>query len=101
MAPQSKNTLDVRPPRTSSRSPSRSPRPKNRKKAAAAAASSYQSDGVTNNNIFNLPTSDYKVMVLVTIVAAVVRLFRIYQPTSVVFDEVQYVLTRLGYPFYV
>lgn len=40
-------------------------------------------------------------MVLVTIVAAVVRLFRIYQPTSVVFDEVQYVLTRLGYSFYV
>ncbi|CBF76842.1 hypothetical protein AN4761.2 [Aspergillus nidulans FGSC A4] len=84
-----KDTLDVRPPRTSSRSPSRSPRPKNRKKATAVA-SSYQSDGVTDNNIFDLPMSDYKVMVLVTIVAAVVRLFRIYQPTSVVFDEVHF-----------
>ncbi|KAL2831215.1 Dolichyl-phosphate-mannose-protein mannosyltransferase-domain-containing protein [Aspergillus cavernicola] len=89
MAPKSKDTLDVHPPRSSSRSPSRSPRPKSRKKAAAEV-SSYQSDGVTNNNIFRLPTSDYKIMVLATIVAAVVRLFRIYQPTSVVFDEVHF-----------
>ncbi|KAL3454012.1 Dolichyl-phosphate-mannose-protein mannosyltransferase-domain-containing protein [Aspergillus insuetus] len=89
MAPKSKDTLDVRPPRTSSRSPSRSPRPKNRKRVAAVP-SSYQSDGVTNNDIFNLPTSNYKAMVLVTIVAAVVRLFRIYQPSSVVFDEVHF-----------
>ena len=29
-------------------------------------------------------------MIVVTILAAVVRLFRIYQPSSVVFDEVQY-----------
>lgn len=30
-------------------------------------------------------------MGVMTILAAVVRLFRIYQPSSVVFDEVQYV----------
>lgn len=34
-------------------------------------------------------------MLLVTILGAVVRLFRIYQPTSVVFDEVQYVSALL------
>ncbi|KKK14332.1 hypothetical protein P175DRAFT_0508810 [Aspergillus ochraceoroseus IBT 24754] len=89
MAPKSKDTLGVHPPRASSRSPSRSPRPKNRKKAPAVI-SSYGSDGVTNNNIFNLPSSDYKAMVLLILVAAVVRLFRIYQPTSVVFDEVHF-----------
>lgn len=52
---------------------------------------SYASEGVTDNDIFLLPVSDYQIMVLLTLVGAVVRLFRIYQPTSVVFDEVQYV----------
>lgn len=49
----------------------------------------YTSHGVTDNGIFKLPTSDFQLMGLLTIVAAVVRLFRIYQPSSVVFDEVQ------------
>lgn len=49
----------------------------------------YASDGVTDNDVFLLPFSDYQVMFLVTVVGAIVRLFRIYQPTSVVFDEVQ------------
>lgn len=56
-----------------------------------ADTSSYGSEGVKDNNIFHLPSADYKVLVLVTLVALVVRLFRIYQPSSVVFDEVQYV----------
>lgn len=51
----------------------------------------YTSDGVEDNDVFLLPGSDYQVLIAVTIVAAVVRLFRIYQPSSVVFDEVQYV----------
>jgi dolichyl-phosphate-mannose-protein mannosyltransferase len=51
----------------------------------------YSSDGVEDNDVFLLPVSDYQVVLGVTIVAAIVRLFRIYQPTSVVFDEVQYV----------
>lgn len=51
----------------------------------------YTSDGVTDADIFLLPGSDYQVMIVVTILAAIVRLFRIYQPSSVVFDEVQYV----------
>jgi hypothetical protein len=51
----------------------------------------YTSEGVVDSDVFLLPVSDYQTMFLVTIVAAVVRLFRIYQPSSVVFDEVQYV----------
>jgi hypothetical protein len=52
---------------------------------------SYKSDGVDDNDVFLLPISDYNIMFGLTILAAVVRLFRIYQPSSVVFDEVQYV----------
>lgn len=62
---------------------------------AAKKHDDYTSDGVVDNDVFLLPASDYKAMVLVTIVAAVVRLFRIYQPSSVVFDEVQYVSCTL------
>lgn len=49
----------------------------------------YSSHGVTNNDLFMLPSSDFQLLGLLTGIAAVVRLFRIYQPTSVVFDEVQ------------
>lgn len=52
----------------------------------------YTSDGVVDTDVFLLPGSDYQVMIVVTILAAVVRLFRIYQPSSVVFDEVQYAI---------
>lgn len=89
MAQKAKDTLAVRPQSRGRRSPSRSPNPKNRK--PLATPKTYASDGVKNNNIFKLPSSDYKLVVLVTLIAAAVRLFRIYQPTSVVFDEVQYV----------
>lgn len=54
----------------------------------------YTSEGVEDNDVFLLPGSDYQIMVGVTFLAAVVRLFRIYQPSSVVFDEVQYVPAR-------
>jgi len=49
----------------------------------------YSSHGVTDNDIFMLPSSDFQLLGLLTVIAAVVRLFRIYQPSSVVFDEVQ------------
>lgn len=81
---QKKDTL--RPQSRSGRSRSRSPKPKSK---PAAVPQSYASEGVKNNDIFQLPGSDYKLIVLVTMIAAAVRLFRIYQPTSVVFDEVQ------------
>lgn len=87
MGQKSKDTLAVRPQsRGGKRSPSRSPRPKDRKPTKPA---SYASEGVKNYDILNLPVSDYKMLVLVTLIAAAVRMFRIYQPSSVVFDEVQ------------
>ena len=49
----------------------------------------YSSHGVTDNDIFMLPASDLQLLGVLTVIAAVVRLFRIYQPGSVVFDEVQ------------
>ncbi|KAI1803714.1 glycosyltransferase family 39 protein [Daldinia bambusicola] len=50
----------------------------------------YTSEGVEDNDVFLLPFSDYQVMIILTIIGAVVRLFRIYQPSSVVFDEVHF-----------
>lgn len=64
-----------------SRSPSR--QPVNRK------SSDYTSEGVEDQDVFLLPGSDYQVMIGLTILGAIIRLFRIYQPSSVVFDEVQ------------
>lgn len=78
----------MRPQSRGRRSRSRSPNPKAPKTPKIV---SYASDGVRDNDILNLPASDYKLLVLVTLIAAAVRLFRIYQPSSVVFDEVQYV----------
>lgn len=49
----------------------------------------YGSEGVKDNDIFLLPGSDFQLLGVLTVIATVVRLFRIYQPTSVVFDEVQ------------
>ena len=58
-------------------------------KRASQKPKDYSSHGVTNNDIFMLPGSDFQLLGLLTLLAAVVRLFRIYQPSSVVFDEVQ------------
>lgn len=44
---------------------------------------------VKDNDIMNLSSSDFQVMLLLSVIAVCVRLFRIYQPSSVVFDEVQ------------
>lgn len=44
---------------------------------------------VRDNDILNLPSFDFQLMAILTVVAVGVRLFRIQQPTSVVFDEVQ------------
>ncbi|KAJ5124727.1 uncharacterized protein N7515_008552 [Penicillium bovifimosum] len=88
MGQKSNDLLVVRPQSRGRRSPSRSPKPKNRK--PVPPPKTYASDGVKNNDIFKLPGSDYKLLVLVTLIAAAVRLFRIYQPTSVVFDEVHF-----------
>jgi dolichyl-phosphate-mannose-protein mannosyltransferase len=64
-------------------------RPSKSKRDTAAKRIDFGSDGVTDHDILNLPTSDYKLLAAITLLAGIVRLFRIYQPTSVVFDEVQ------------
>ncbi|KAB8356587.1 hypothetical protein FH972_024169 [Carpinus fangiana] len=72
-----------------SRSPARSPgRKKSNQKLKYST--SYASDGVEDNSIFNLPGSDWQLLGVLTVVACAVRLFRISQPTSVVFDEVHF-----------
>lgn len=63
--------------------------PNGTSKSAKGKPTDYTSHGVTNNDIFLLPGSDFQLLGFLTAVAAVVRLFRIYQPNSVVFDEVQ------------
>ena len=60
-------------------------------KGKSSKDNDYTSDGVNDNNIFELPSIDWAVLGVVTVVAFAVRLYRLYQPTSVVFDEVQYV----------
>ncbi|KAH0543747.1 hypothetical protein FGG08_001929 [Glutinoglossum americanum] len=91
MAPKggSRSHLGDKSPNQLGRSPSRSPAPV-RRKTAAGKRKDYTSDGVTDNDVFLLPSSDYQFLGLLTLVAAVVRLFRIYQPSSVVFDEVHF-----------
>lgn len=59
------------------------------KSKAAKNDSSYKSDGVEDNDVFLLPGSDYWTVLGLTALATVVRVFRIYRPSSVVFDEVQ------------
>jgi dolichyl-phosphate-mannose-protein mannosyltransferase len=56
---------------------------------AVSKRKGYGSERVKDNDIFLLPASDYQWMGALTAIGAAVRLFRIYQPTSVVFDEVQ------------
>lgn len=63
-------------------------KPKNK---ASKRKDDYSSEGVEDNDVFLLPGSDFQLVIAITVLAAAVRLFRIYQPTSVVFDEVQYV----------
>nr|POE48614.1 dolichyl-phosphate-mannose--protein mannosyltransferase 1 [Quercus suber] len=50
----------------------------------------YTSVGVRDNSLLNLKSSDWQMLGTVTLVAFFVRLFRIYQPSSVVFDEVHF-----------
>jgi dolichyl-phosphate-mannose-protein mannosyltransferase len=73
-----------------SRSPARSPAPNGRKKQnKQKQPQGYTSEGVKDHDIFNLPASDWQLLGGLFVVACVVRLFRIAQPSSVVFDEVQ------------
>lgn len=75
--------------RNASRSPSR--KANGRQSGRGDVARSYKSEGVTDHDIFDLPSSDWQLLGLITLVGAVVRLWKIWQPSSVVFDEVQQV----------
>ena len=50
----------------------------------------YTSKGVQDNNIANISGSAWQLLFGLTVLAFAVRLFRIYQPSSVVFDEVHF-----------
>lgn len=63
--------------------------PEQSRQAVQGRPDSYASHGVKDNDIFLLPTRDYQIMGALTMLAMVIRLYKIYQPTSVVFDEVQ------------
>ncbi|KAF4480130.1 dolichyl-phosphate-mannose- mannosyltransferase [Fusarium agapanthi] len=63
---------------------------KNKSKSKDTKNTSYQSDGVEDNDVFLLPLSDYWVALALILVATLVRVYKIYQPTSVVFDEVHF-----------
>ncbi|KAH6887920.1 family 39 glycosyltransferase [Thelonectria olida] len=63
---------------------------KSKSKSGKKKTVSYKSDGVEDNDIFLLPVSDYWVVLALTVVSTVVRVFKIFQPTSVVFDEVHF-----------
>jgi dolichyl-phosphate-mannose-protein mannosyltransferase len=85
------NTMNVLDEPKKKRAPSRSParKPNGNRKADQAPVKSFKSEGVGNYDIFSLPGSDWQLLTLVTIIGAAVRLYKITQPTSVVFDEVQ------------
>jgi dolichyl-phosphate-mannose-protein mannosyltransferase len=74
------------PPAPASSNPSQKP-----KSNATKRKDDYSSEGVQDNDVFLLPGSDFQLVLAITVLSAAVRLFRIYQPSSVVFDEVQYV----------
>ncbi|KAM3068272.1 Dolichyl-phosphate-mannose--protein mannosyltransferase 1 [Clarireedia jacksonii] len=63
---------------------------KDSKKSSTKRPNDYTSEGVKDQDVFLLPGSDYQVMIVLTLLGAIVRLFRIYQPSSVVFDEVHF-----------
>lgn len=84
-----RSTPDEKILRRTGKSPVRSPPRQVVQKGRTKKPTDYTSEGVTDNDIFLLPGSDLQVLGLLTVIAAIVRLFRIYQPTSVVFDEVQ------------
>ena len=92
------------------RAHSRSPSPSRRKKAnkskkqedspLSKADSGSQKPGTNygeqtleqkskDNDIFLLPSSDYQILGILTVIGVCIRLFKISQPSSVVFDEVQ------------
>ncbi|KAF1947298.1 dolichyl-phosphate-mannose-protein mannosyltransferase 1 [Clathrospora elynae] len=90
--------LGEKPQSRRAKSRSRSPavngrkqqKPQQQKVQKVQQVQGYTSEGVRDHDIFNLPGSDWSLLSILTVIATVVRLFRIQQPTSVVFDEVHF-----------
>lgn len=59
---------------------------------AMTKTTGFASDGVENYDVSTLKSNDWIICGALSVLALFVRLFRISQPTSVVFDEVQYVI---------
>ncbi|TKA76040.1 hypothetical protein B0A49_05961 [Cryomyces minteri] len=82
--------MSQRYPARPGRSPTRPPAPFQRQVGTQGRPKDYTSEGVKDNDIFQLPGSDWQLLTVLTVLAAVVRLFRLSQPSSVVFDEVHF-----------
>jgi dolichyl-phosphate-mannose-protein mannosyltransferase len=91
MASQSRHGvyLDEKKSRQSDKSTAQSSQPNRQPATGKIESLAYTSEGVGDNDIFKFPTSEWQMLGLITLFGAVVRLFRIQQPSSVVFDEVQ------------
>ncbi|KAE9969078.1 hypothetical protein BLS_005516 [Venturia inaequalis] len=76
--------------RSKSRSPARKPKSNVPVAKTTKLSRTFASEGVKDHDIFSLPSSDWQLLALITFLGSFVRLFRIYQPTSVVFDEVHF-----------
>jgi len=89
MASQSRHGvyLDEKKSRQSGKSPAQTSKPNGQPATGKAESLAYTSEGVEDNDIFKF--SDWQLLGFITLLGAVVRLFRIRQPSSVVFDEVQ------------
>jgi dolichyl-phosphate-mannose-protein mannosyltransferase len=81
--------LDEKKSRQSGKSPAQTSKSNGQPSTSNADSLAYTSVGVGDYDIFSIPASDWQVLGFITLLGAVVRLFRIYQPSSVVFDEVQ------------
>jgi hypothetical protein len=91
MASQSRHGVypDEKKSSQSGKSPAQTSKPNRQSAADKAKSLAYTSEGVGDNDIFQFSASDWQLLGVITLLGAVVRLFRIQQPTSVVFDEVQ------------
>lgn len=82
--------LEEKQPRQTSKTPSRTSKPDGQSATTKQKPVGFTSEGVGDNDIFKLPKSDWELLGVITFIGAIVRLFRIYQPSSVVFDEVHF-----------
>ncbi|KAK6439475.1 Dolichyl-phosphate-mannose--protein mannosyltransferase 1, partial [Oleoguttula sp. CCFEE 5521] len=77
-------------PQGGSRTSSKTAVPSPNGSVSAKPTPSSASDDIQDHNILNLSSNAWQALFGVTILAFFVRLFRIYQPSSVVFDEVHF-----------